>query len=380
MLFLFLNAFKSLKKNISINILIVLSLFIGFFLFYLALGFAQSFLNDIYDFGLKNINNSLSYEITSSSYTKDYTFKESIKNVQKNIGILKFQTNVKNHTLRSNFYYTDYINNKNTYFTAIDKNFDAFFTFKILKGRFFLPSDFSDETLVCIIEESQNILEDIDIDDHISIGKYKFKVIGIIKKMSIAQKIYIPDYIIKNDDYFNEFINNYDLKIELYDLSRMDGVDITEIFPNTIFHYEIKTARQDFDSAINGAQNKIIVVILTSAIALFYSLINTLNIFMNKLHEEKRECGTMLLVGSTNFQIVLYFIFKCFVLIFASNMLIYLSEPLINILVKEKISHASGIWVILGMTVVSVMSSVIIGIVMFINLKKSSINDLLKGV
>ena len=367
MYFLFENSIKSIKSNIRMNIIIVLTLFVAYQFFFLVCCYIEDGLLGLSMFEMKNISQSILYE-SQTNLDDDIISSKDIKKFLNKYSFIQDYTFIQYNT------YSDVISQDILSYYLIDENYTDFFEFPIIEGRYFTKEELKGGDKVCVIGEGYQKQTGLNIDDVVYIGDTKLEIIGVMK--------YIPNFNVNLIPYStslsttNSIIQGYRIAAELTSLEYMNQINWDEL---GLFGTAI-TADKYYSDAKNNLFERGFIIIILAIIVLIYALINLINIQISKLEQQKKKFGIEIALGATYKQIFIQFFYECFILVVISILLVFLTEPIVSEKIENIINHYFGSFTFICMLLVSVISSFIISVVLLLKFQNMNITEIIKEV
>lgn len=366
MRFVLYNAIKALQKRVFINVLIILSLYAGFFLFFISCTYAESLFDDMHNMQLKRLETSAVVNLYSD---RSDVLKDIVLTPDKIAEFLE-QNNCKRNNSMVVQIIRDGINtSKKTRFFMISEGFEDFYNFRLLAGRFFTAGEYKTNAPVCVVEEYSKY----KLGQTINLLGRSYNVVGIVKTGYFLGQIMVPGNDSSNYDY--QYISSYEIAYEPNVINKIAEIDWS------VFEFKVssnQSAEMLFDTIYTRFSYQVILIVVAGLVILSYAIINILNIFINKMMEEKRNIGIRLALGATYGKVFWQFYFECLILTLISNLLIFISEPLIALLVRNILNHYFGPFTLVTMLTVSALSALIISALLMPKLKKSNVIKMIR--
>lgn len=278
--------------------------------------------------------------------------------------------------------YADKKTNPNVRLVGIDENYLSASSYNLEEGRNFAPTEVQDGNHKIIIGyELVELLFDDDpkkaIDEIISVGNTKYKVIGVLESKGSSmnasndRRVFIP--LLNAKRYYGYAKRNYDILAFISDATKIDGAvsDATGVMRIV---RQLKAAeKNDFqirksDGVLERLKEMTTEIRLgTIAIALITLLgaaIGLMNIMLVSVTERTREIGVRKALGATRFNIMFQFLMEAIVITILGGILGIILGIIIGLLVAQLIGGNFVIpfnWMALGI-IVCVVVGVISGI------------------
>lgn len=373
MIFVILNTLKSMRKNIKLNIIISLSLFFAYLFFFMVCCYIEDGVTDLHSFQIKNSDQCIYYE-SGTDFSKSITENRiSPKAFRSFFSQYDF---IREATVAEDDYYQDPILGGSLSYLLIQKNFDSFFQFRMLSGRYFNEQEIENGADVCVIEQVLHDTQGLSVGDTVQVGNTELKIIGVMKYNAHAGVVLVPDTALANDPVSAQNIQGYIISARLSDRKDFDRIDWKLLG----LHGNQMSAQSYYENGKRTLLTKSTTIFAVGVLILAYALINLINILINKLEQQKKNLGICIALGASYRQIFLQFFTECLLLILAAVFLIFACEPLVSFAVRGIFNHYFGVYTFAAMMFVSVVSALLISLVLFRKFKRMKIVNIVKAL
>lgn len=373
MKFILSNVVKTMSKNIKINAIIVLTLFVAYLFFFLGCCYIEDGLRDMESFQQKRMENAIYYESTADILETKSTQKISDKEINELLAKYDFVEDV---TAIEKNYIDSPLTGESFSYHLIAPNYADFFFVNILDGRFFTSDEMNDGAKVCVVEKAFRDSKKIDIGDFITIDGTELQIIGVMKRNADSGKVFIPGSTMKNVITRDQHFQGYEIAATLTDEARRFDINWNQLG----LAGECYTAREYYNNGLQFFLGRSIPIFIICAVLLCYALLNLINIMTGKLEFQKRNLGIRLAIGASYKQIFLQFFFECLISILISVIAIFALEPVINNLVNTHFNHYFGVLSAALMLCASIVSALFISKILIRKLKKMDVINIIKNL
>ena len=370
MKFILSNAFKAISKEKKINAVIVFTLFVAYLFFFLGCCYVEDGIRDMDSFKLKQMENSIYYDSSTFSGTKQKVTEEEFDTFWGQYDFVEQTTVIeKNHS-------DDQISGQTQHFYLIPPNYNDFFLFDVSDGRYFTKEEMENGARVCVIEKAYQDTNAVNVGDFININNTELEVIGVIKRNANGGVIFVPNNTIKSGTLQKRDFQGYIIAAQLTNEMRRFDIQWDQLGLSG----ELYTAQEYYDNGVRFFLVRSTTVFVICAVLLFYALLNLINIMVGKLESQKKSLGIRLALGASYRQIFLQFFFECLVLVLIAVCAVFLSEPAISQIVKPYVNHSFGLYSVAAMLIMSAASSFFISKALLKKLKKMDVIKIIKNL
>lgn len=373
MKFLLSHVFKTISKNIKINAIIVLTLFVAYLFFFLGCCYIEDGVRDMESFQQKQMDDSIRFESGAGFSEMNATSKISDEEFN---ALFERYDFVKETTVVEKNYMDDPLSGEAFSYNLISPNYADFFFVNVLDGRFFTADELETGANVCVVEKAFQDRKDVNIGGFITLDGAELQIVGVVKRNADSGKVFIPARTMKNDAARDQHFQGYEVAAVLSDQERRFDMQWDQLG----LAGEFTTAREHYVNGLQFLFRRSIPIFILCAVLLCYALLNLINIMTGKLESQKRSLGIRLAVGASYRQIFLQFFFECLVLILIAVGAIFLLEPVINALIKTRFNHYFGVMSVVAMLGASVVSSFFISRILIRKLKKMDVITIIKNL
>lgn len=328
---------------------------------------------DLHGFQIKNGDQCIVYQ-SSTDFSKSMTEnKISPQAFRSFFGQYDF---VREATVAEFDSYQDPIMGESLSCYLIQKNFDSFFQFRMLSGRYFSEKELENGAKVCVLEQVLSDTKGLFVGDTVQVGNTNLKIIGVMKYNAHAGVVLVPDAALANDVICAQSVQGYLISARLSaakDSARINW-KLLGLGGNPM------SAREYYENGKRALLTRSTIVFAAGVLILAYALINLINILVNKLEQQKKSLGICVALGASYQQIFLQFFTECLLLILAAVLLIFACEPLVSFAVRGIFNHYFGVYTFAAMICVSVVSALLISLVLFQRFKRMEIVNLVKAL
>ncbi len=305
---------KSIMGNYRINIVIVVSLFLGLLFPMMLMGGIEDGLAVMNSNQIKN-----SQRVVLASTISMPLIDE--KSMQELIEPYSFVENIA--AISTQFTYVT-MNEKRVQTTVlgITSNYTDFNQIKMLNGKDFddLKENFIHR--VCLVGEELAIEHKITnhTNKYVNINGVPYKVIGIVKHQG---GILIPYGSVVDTEVKK---TQHEFYLLCTDEKYMDMVSNIEFFSKMELTQANKRQKNYEEDILNNVSTILIIIV----VVLLYSVINTITILNCKFNLEKRKIGILRALGASNIQIYIGNLLETFLLAIIASILVFILAPMLN--------------------------------------------------
>lgn len=368
-----LNTLKSMRKNLKLDIIISLSLFFCLPVFFMVCCYIEDGVTDLHSFQIRNSDQCIYYN-SSTDFSRSITENRISPQVFRSF--FDQYNFVQEATVTEYDYYQDPILSENLSYYLIQKNFNSFFQFQMMSGRYFSGKELENGADVCVIEQTLRDKRGLSVGDTIQVGNTELKIIGVMKYSANAGIVLVPDTALDNDPINAQNIQGYIISARLTDAKDSARIDWKLLG----LHGNPMSAQEYYERGKRFLFSRSTAIFVAGVLILAYALINLINILVNKLEQQKKNLGICIALGASYRQIFLQFFMECLLLVLSAVLLIFACEPLVSLAVRGIFNHYFGVYTFAAMMCVSVISALLISLVLFRKFKRMKVVNLVKAL
>lgn len=324
------NALFSLSKKKHLNILIVLSMFLGLLFPIIVLCFGMAGLNFI-DSGLIN-----DYERVATLKIEDNSLFENnisdIINANEDIeSICRYLVTRKTALIGTRF--------SSANVKGVDLNCIEFNNLHIREGKWFDSDSINN---ACVIGEKYSVdnFNGKAIGEKINLAGQDLYVIAITDEVRFSENIIITISCAERLNLINSNQLKYYVKFKSANSIPLKTNMLKDYITSRFgFSSNITVFKNEYKNQINNAIEYIFILLAIVIIVLVYSLSNTANIVRNRVHDTKKGYGIRMALGATDKDIYLQNFFEFLVLNTISMTMVFSSIYFIALFANNLIGY-----------------------------------------
>ena len=356
----FIEAFKSIRKRKTSNIIVITALFLGLLFPILVLSFGSAALSYIDSSLLKDYKHIVVIQVENSYLSESDIglILDSNKDIE---CVTRSSTIRKLAIIGDKYIYTNV--------RTIDYNYCKFNNLNIIAGEDF--NENSDSNL-CIVGQKylRDNLREKGLGEIINLAGHNYKVIGIINDAKLNDCIIIPTASAERLNLLSNNMTCY-VKYKYKGNIRLEANELKNyIAGNFKRNFSIKVFEDVHKKEINNIIGFTLALFGVVVLVLCYSLLNIANIMLNNINENKKTYGIRIALGATNQDIYIQNFTSIHIqLVIASvivSITIYIIGGFTNSIIGFPIIKLNLIVIIISV----IMGILISSIMSFITLKK----------
>ena len=367
MCYILKNVFKTIRYKLGLNIVLIISFFIGLYAVFIVVSMADSLLQINFTMSLKN-----EYEVSithiSQSNESSLTAPINVKSIEALLSQYDF---VKDKTIIENVRYSDILTDEmSVYYCVPDESFSDFHNFKISEGRFFNKDDYNSTDKVCVIEQQLMDTGKYQCGSNYMIENEAYKIVGIIYTAEYRGRVFLPK--LRESDKIGP--HYYDVAIRYNDLNDYMRIN-WESLNGSVDNKTAEKYRKDGAAYVQSVLKNFGII---AVVLMLYSLINSYNIIVNRITANSACYGIYLSVGASPKKIYMHIFAEISIYALSALLLIFIIEPIASVFIKQFIEHYVGVFSVCVMAFIALFISLIISLISARRIMKHSIVEMIK--
>lgn len=367
MFYIIKNVFKTIRYKLVLNIVLIISLFIGLYAVFIVVSMMDSMLQIRFTMSLKN-ESEVSIAHISQSSESTLTAPINVKSIEALLSQYDF---IKDKTIIENVNQSDIFTDEvSISYSVPDESFSDFHNYKICEGRFFNENDFNSMDKICVIEQQLIDTGKYQYGSNYIIENEAYKIVGVIYTAEYRGRVFLPR--LREPD--KTRLNYYDVAVRynnINDYMRINWESLNGSVDNkTGVEY-----RKDGTAYVQSVLRNFGIV---AVIILLYSLINSYNIIANRIAANSASYGIYLSVGASPRKIYIHIFLEMSIYALIALLLIFLIDPIVSTFIKQFLEHYVGVFSVCTMVFMALFISLIISLISARRILKHSIIEIIK--
>ena len=365
MFYIIKNVFKTIRYKLVLNIVLIISLFIGLYAVFIVVSMMDSMLQIRFTMSLKN-ESEVSIAHISQSSESTLTAPINVKSIEALLSQYDF---IKDKTIIENVNQSDIFTDEvSISYSVPDESFSDFHNYKICEGRFFNENDFNSMDKICVIEQQLMDTGKYQYGSNYIIENEAYKIVGYTAEY--RGRVFLPR--LREPD--KTRLNYYDVAVRynnINDYMRINWESLNGSVDNkTGVEY-----RKDGTAYVQSVLRNFGIV---AVIILLYSLINSYNIIANRIAANSASYGIYLSVGASPRKIYIHIFLEMSIYALIALLLIFLIDPIVSTFIKQFLEHYVGVFSVCTMVFMALFISLIISLISARRILKHSIIEIIK--
>ncbi len=368
-MFLLMQTFKTIRKHLGINLVILLTLFVAYLFFFMVCCYVEDGLLGLSSFSLKEKERSVYfYGWSAFGQRNDALSQKDLADFAARNSVIEDMTAVEDDS------YFDSFSGQSLTLYRVDGRFQSHFTFPILQGRYFTEEELSSGAPVCVIGEGLWLRKNRTVGDDLNVGNIALKIIGVMKYNANMSANLVPRQTLEGIPVPGLDIQGYYFAATLSDPSRASEIRWSELGLTG----EPLSGDDYFRRGLTSLLGRGAMYFFVGILVLFYALMNFVNIFVGKMREQQKSLGIRIALGASHGKVFAQFFLEVLILALMAVLCVFCLDPLIADSVRRIINHAFGPVTFCTVLAVSVLSSFLLSCILFRKFRRVEITRVLK--
>jgi ABC-type antimicrobial peptide transport system, permease component len=330
MKFSLLLATKMILRQKSISLLTLVCFVGGCLLLFVAASYGEAFLAEVSCFDVKHSNTS----IYTTIHTQQHETGQTITSADVK-AFLRSYPFVDDVCLTTNIHQTNAIG-ASMYFSLMDNGFEDTFRFNLVEGRLFTPLELEEGSNVCILEDDRQHASGLGVGDFLFLEGTGYQIVGIIRTVAFANRIFLPSAL---EPRFADAISGFTVVAQVSDLTNADLINWPLL---TRGYVDAGTAQEYYRQSARQLIQLFSLVFSVGLAVFIYSLLNIYNIILARIIARGKSIGIQMAIGASPRNVFAQFYIETFIIMIMANIIIFLLEPIISVLLKATLNHLFG--------------------------------------